>query len=410
MRVSTSKPGCPPRLLAVFAHPDDEVFCAGGTLARWAAEGGETMVISATRGEAGQIQDGQAATRRTLGEVRARELRTACARLGVRRVVCHDYQDGALQDVDVAILVDNVKAHIQAFRPDVVVTFGPDGGSGHPDHVAISAATTRACQQVAEDSEHAPSLCYAAFPRRHHLLCHQLARRLVPWRDAHPVLSGGFVRAFALLAEEAILLGYADDTVEARWFPSGVSLVEQGEPANCLYLIISGHADVIAESAEGTRRLVRRVGPGHFFGEEALARRQPHAASLVAAETVTCLALSAHAPTPFDGRGGEPWAPISGDFTPHHHDEVRELDGLTCLDVSQWLDYKVAALAAHRTQFALDQTTMPSGFLDDWLGREYFTTSALVAIDRDAGIHATTRAYQHPARPEPDLAVAPVTA
>lgn len=79
MRMPSSMNGRPPRLLAVFAHPDDEVFCAGGTLARWAAEGGETMVFSATRGEAGQIQDGQAATRRTLGEVRERELRTACA-------------------------------------------------------------------------------------------------------------------------------------------------------------------------------------------------------------------------------------------------------------------------------------------------------------------------------------------
>lgn len=408
MRVSPSMSGRPPRLLAVFAHPDDEVFCAGGTLARWAAEGGETMVVSATRGEAGQIQDGQAATRRTLGEVRERELRAACARLGVRRVVCLDYQDGALQEVDEAILIDVVKAHIQAFSPDVVVTFGPDGGSGHPDHVAISAATTRACQQAVEAGEHPPRLCYAAFPRLHHQICHQLARWLVHQSAERRAVSAGFVRTLALLAEEAHLLGYADDHVEAGWFPPGVSLVEQGEPGNCLYLIISGHADVIEESAGGTRRIVRSEGPGHFFGEEALVLRQPYAASLTAAETVTCLTFSSHTPTPFDGRGSD--ARIRGDCTLRRQDMARELEGLTCLDVSAWLDQKIGALAAHRTQFALDPAAVPPGFLDDWLGREYFTTRALIGVKRDSGVHSATRAYPHPTRREQDLIVASVTA
>jgi len=73
-----------PSLLAVFAHPDDETFCAGGTLAKYAADGAEIMVVSATRGDAGQIRDARAATRRTLGQVRERELRLACERLGVR--------------------------------------------------------------------------------------------------------------------------------------------------------------------------------------------------------------------------------------------------------------------------------------------------------------------------------------
>ncbi|MGH2670056.1 MAG: PIG-L deacetylase family protein, partial [bacterium] len=54
-----------PRLLGVFAHPDDEVFCAGGTLAKYVAQGAEAMVVSATKGEAGQIRDAKAATRQT---------------------------------------------------------------------------------------------------------------------------------------------------------------------------------------------------------------------------------------------------------------------------------------------------------------------------------------------------------
>src|SRR5258708_25268465 len=79
------------RLLGIFAHPDDEVFCVGGTLAQWAEAGGETMILCATRGGAGQIQDARAATRATLGGVREHELRAAGAQLGVRPVAGRHY-------------------------------------------------------------------------------------------------------------------------------------------------------------------------------------------------------------------------------------------------------------------------------------------------------------------------------
>ena len=138
-----------PRLMGVFAHPDDEIFCAGGTLARYAAAGSRTAVVSATRGEAGQIRDARAATRRTLGAVRERELQQACALLGVAQTRCLDYHDGTLQSVDAARLADDVAAVIDSFRPDAVITFGSDGAYGHPDHVAISAAVTAACRTTA---------------------------------------------------------------------------------------------------------------------------------------------------------------------------------------------------------------------------------------------------------------------
>ena len=79
--------GVPPggrcRLLGIFAHPDDETFCAGGTFARYAAQGAEIMVVSATRGQAGQIRDAAAGNRRTIAAVREAELRLACDRLGI---------------------------------------------------------------------------------------------------------------------------------------------------------------------------------------------------------------------------------------------------------------------------------------------------------------------------------------
>src|SRR5215207_10278 len=144
-----------PRLLGVFAHPDDETFCAGGTLAKYVAAGWEVMVISATSGQAGQIRDPLVATRRTLGQVREREFYTACQQLGVRHAQVLDYMDGTLQDVDPDELTGAVVRIMRAFQPDIVITFGPDGAYGHPDHIAIGAATTRAFE-LAGSPQHFP--------------------------------------------------------------------------------------------------------------------------------------------------------------------------------------------------------------------------------------------------------------
>ena len=128
----------PKRLLGVFAHPDDESFCAGGTFARSVAQGAEVMVVSATRGEAGQIRSAGTATRQTLARVREQELQRACQRLGIQYARCLDYADGTLKDVDQQVLIRDVVELIRSFRPDVVITFGADGGYGQSDHIAIS--------------------------------------------------------------------------------------------------------------------------------------------------------------------------------------------------------------------------------------------------------------------------------
>lgn len=359
----------PMRLLGVFAHPDDEVFCIGGTLAQWAEAGSETMIISATRGEAGQIQDARAASRGTLGAVREQELRAACARLGVQRVECLDYGDGTLAEVDAAMLAGHVATFIRDFQPDVVVTFGPDGGYGHPDHIAISIATTEACQLVAREDGWSPHLYYSVFPPQHGLLCHSLAHWLTT-RSATFRGSPGFVRALALLADEATLLGHADDAVEVQWFPADFSIVEQGERANSLYLIISGHARVIHEDARGTRQLRQLLGPGQFFGAEALAFRSAQDASVVASDTVTCLVLSSQAPTTFAGRGED--AHLGGPTIGSTAGDSGERDGLIRIDISAYLGRKVAALAAHRTQFAIESEMLPLAQLWQLMGQEYF--------------------------------------
>src|SRR5258708_13206606 len=221
------------RLLGVSAHPDEEVFWVGGRVGEWAGAGGETMSACAKRGEAGQIQDARAATRSTLGSVREHELRAACAQLGVRHVECLDYGDGTLAEVDAATLAGHISTYIREFQPDVVVTFGPDGGYGHPDHIAISRATTEGCQVVAREDGWSPQLYYSVFPRQHRWLCHRLAH----WLTTHGTTfraSTGSVRALAFLAEETTLLGHADDPPEGPRFPAGFSIVEQGERGDSL--------------------------------------------------------------------------------------------------------------------------------------------------------------------------------
>src|ERR1700745_3162249 len=88
------------RRLGIFAHPDDETFCAGGTFARYAEQGAEIMVVSANRGQGGQIRDATVGNRHTIAAVREAELRLACERLGIARVRCLDYVDGTLADVE----------------------------------------------------------------------------------------------------------------------------------------------------------------------------------------------------------------------------------------------------------------------------------------------------------------------
>jgi LmbE family N-acetylglucosaminyl deacetylase len=127
-------------LLAVLAHPDDESFAMGGTLARYAAAGAVVRLIYATRGEAG-IPD---LSPEAAGQVRQAELGRAAAALGVRDVRFLGYQDGTLAQGEPAVAIERLVAILEELRPRAVITFGPDGISGHPDHVTVGAWVTAA--------------------------------------------------------------------------------------------------------------------------------------------------------------------------------------------------------------------------------------------------------------------------
>ena len=142
------------KLLAVLAHPDDESLGFGGTLAKYAAESVETYLVTATRGERGRFGSlGKSVDPVEVGRVREAELRAAAAVLGVREVAVLSYPDGAVDKVDSAAAIRDVVSHIRRIRPHVVLTFGPEGAYGHPDHIAISKFTT-AATVCAADAEY----------------------------------------------------------------------------------------------------------------------------------------------------------------------------------------------------------------------------------------------------------------
>jgi N-acetylglucosamine malate deacetylase 2 len=148
----------PPTLIVILAHPDDETFPMGGTLAKAAAEGKRVHLITATRGERG-ISGKRAAETAVLREA---ELRRACAELGVQQLTFLDYVDGTLANIPDSAGAARLLELMRQSRPDVVVTFGPDGISGHPDHLAVYRWTTAAFDQYQEEVERPLRLYYIA--------------------------------------------------------------------------------------------------------------------------------------------------------------------------------------------------------------------------------------------------------
>jgi LmbE family N-acetylglucosaminyl deacetylase len=141
------------RLLAVFAHPDDESMGMGGTLAKYAAEGVETYLVCATRGERGWFgPEEQNPGLRLLGQLRTKELEEAVQELGMRGLYFLDYMDGELDHANHVEAIAKIVTYIRRIQPQVVITFPPDGNYGHPDHIAIGQFTQAAIVCAADSS------------------------------------------------------------------------------------------------------------------------------------------------------------------------------------------------------------------------------------------------------------------
>jgi len=143
------------KLMAVFAHPDDESLGVGGTLAKYAADGVDVYLVTATRGEGGRYRGRPSGSEghpgvEELARIREAELRRAAAVLGIRDVSLLGYRDQHLDRADPREAIGRIVRHLRRIRPDVVITFGPDGAYGHPDHVAISQFATAAVVAAAD--------------------------------------------------------------------------------------------------------------------------------------------------------------------------------------------------------------------------------------------------------------------
>lgn len=149
------------KIMAIFAHPDDE-GAIGGTLAHYADQGNDVILVCATRGEVGEISDPALATRETIGEVRQKELETACTILGIQHLEFLDRRDsgmdGTEENNDPRALIqanpDEVKGQIvgliRQYQPDIIITFEPFGWYGHPDHIYTGKWVTEAYPMVGD--------------------------------------------------------------------------------------------------------------------------------------------------------------------------------------------------------------------------------------------------------------------
>jgi LmbE family N-acetylglucosaminyl deacetylase len=182
-------------LAAIFAHPDDDAFGITGTVALHADDPEfRFTLILATSGEAGMISDPALATRETLGSVREQEDRNAWAVVG-RPPDRHEflrYPDGGVAGAPFDELVDRFAAALRQELPDVVVTFGPEGVTGHEDHITVGRAATEAFHRVrAEEGAGFARLLYQCIPqasldRFNRLLVSQGAEPIDPSQPFQP--------------------------------------------------------------------------------------------------------------------------------------------------------------------------------------------------------------------------------
>jgi len=135
-------------VLAVWAHPDDEAYLCSGLLTLAVREGRRAAVVTATRGEAGSW-DQERWPPSQMGGLRTQEMEASLAVLGVTEHYWLDYVDGTCETVDDSEGTAKVAAIILEVQPDTVLTFGPDGQTGHPDHLAVHRWTAAAFEQVA---------------------------------------------------------------------------------------------------------------------------------------------------------------------------------------------------------------------------------------------------------------------
>lgn len=124
-------------ILSVWAHPDDESFCCAGIMAAAIRNGQTVACVTATKGEAG-VQDESRWPAYKLGEIRTQEIEAAMEHIGIKDHHWLGYRDGHCQEIEASEAAARIKGFIDKYKPDTILTFGPEGLTGHPDHKTVS--------------------------------------------------------------------------------------------------------------------------------------------------------------------------------------------------------------------------------------------------------------------------------
>ena len=206
------------RLLCITAHPDDEAAAFGGTLSLYHERGIETAVICLTPGQAASNR-GQAHTDHELATLRRAEFADACGILGVDRGILLDYADGKLHCINLYAVVEVLTLHIREFRPQVVVTFGPEGSvTGHTDHSMASVFATLAYEWAGRQNRFPDQLSDGLKPHRAQKLYYTTSDFILPDR---PPISPSPITAVIAIGEHmnAKIRAFEAHTTQAPVFP-----------------------------------------------------------------------------------------------------------------------------------------------------------------------------------------------
>jgi LmbE family N-acetylglucosaminyl deacetylase len=169
-------------ILSVWAHPDDESYCCAGLMAAAVRAGGRVVCVTATRGELGSTDPGRWPPGPQLAEVRTKELAACLAEVGVTEHIWLDYPDGGCDQIDDGEAIGRLREIVEAVQPDTVLTFGPDGGTYHLDHMAVSRWTTAAVAGTGAQLHYQTST-----PEWQAMLSEHLDRSLIMMADREPV-------------------------------------------------------------------------------------------------------------------------------------------------------------------------------------------------------------------------------
>jgi len=186
-------------ILLVFAHPDDESFGPSGTAAKYRKSGIPTDLICATRGEVGTRLD--VPKDMETGKAREAELRKAAALIGIRDLYLLGFTDGQLDKVNLSEIADKIFSIMEKVLPEVVITFGPDGISGHPDHIAVGRAAAMAFHRLRDKDNGPRKLYYVTIPESVLPNAAEMGIRTRPDREVTTTID---IREFGDLKKKAI--------------------------------------------------------------------------------------------------------------------------------------------------------------------------------------------------------------